>query len=199
MGRDAFIDKFICARKKRNLTLEETADILGISAFALEKYESGVAAPSISFVSKAEKFLNINIKGDNLENIFTQGYFGSRIPLLTEYDLINDCDYHVIYYFELPHLEKYGENNLFALRYMGEDIPEKGILHDSILVFVRCNKVTCDGIYAIVSRDALRFKQAELSEGEIKMTPLDSKRRIPKNFKTVSAKGRLVSCINTYK
>lgn len=199
MIKDAFLSEFIRVRKERNLTVEDVAKILEINADALKKYESGTVAPSVSFILKAEKFMQLFAMNNNFENIFTQGYFGSKIPLLTEYDLINDCSDRVIYYFELPHLEKYGENNLFALRYTGGDVPEKGILHDSILVFVQCTKVDRDGIYAIVKRDTLSIKSASLENGEIRLEPLDGKKRTPNFYKTSKARGRLVSCINNYK
>lgn len=199
MSRDAFMDKFIDFRKEHNLSIEEAAAITGVSTTSLSMYESGMMAPSIGFIEKAEKIIGFSTGDTNFQNIFTQGYFGSKIPLLTEYDLVNDCDYHVIYYYELPQLEKYGENNLFALMYVGDDIPEKGILNGAVLVFVKCSKITSDGVYAVVSRGALKFKNAEIVDSNvIKLTPLDGKRRIPTRVKSSSANGRLVCCINTY-
>lgn len=134
----------------------------------------------------------------NLENVFVQGLVGSKIPLFTEYDFINHFDHRVVYYFELPHLEKYGAENLFALRYTGDDVLQKGIMHDSILIFKKCTRITKDGVYAVVSRNSLKFKRAELLDDKIHITPLDGKRRIPKLCKSASAVGRLVCCINNY-
>ncbi len=198
MITDIFLNKFIRMREKRNMSVEDVSQIIGISADAIRKYESGLSAPSVEFVLKVEEFMQTSALSNNLENIFTQGYFGSKIPLLTEYDLINDCSDRVIYYFELPHLEKYGANNLFALRYTGVDVPDKGILHNSILVFVRCEKVDRDGIYAIVKREALSIKSATLKNGEIRLEVLDGKKRAPNFYKTSKASGRLVCCINNY-
>lgn len=198
MITDIFLNKFTRMREKRNMSVEDVSQIIGISADAIRKYESGLSAPSVEFVLKVEEFMQTSALSNNLENIFTQGYFGSKIPLLTEYDLINDCSDRVIYYFELPHLEKYGANNLFALRYTGVDVPDKGILHNSILVFVRCEKVDRDGIYAIVKREALSIKSATLKNGEIRLEVLDGKKRAPNFYKTSKASGRLVCCINNY-
>lgn len=199
MNRDAFVDRFISVRKERNLTVEEAAAILDVSAKTLSMYESGVAVPTLGFAEKAEKFIGSFVEVTSFQNIFVQSDFGNKIPLLTEYDFINDCDYHVIHYYELPQLKKYEDKNLFALKYSGTDIPEKGILNDSILVFVQCDRIRCDGVYAVASRGALKFKQAEvLDTKEIRITPLDGKRRIPSRCKSASARGRLVCCINTY-
>ena len=198
MVTDIFLSKFIRMRKERNLSEEDVAKIIDINADAIRKYESGICAPSVDFVIKAEEFMRISAHGNNFENIFTQGYFGSKIPLLTEYDLINDCDDRVIYYFELPHLEKYGENNLFALRYTGDDIPENGILTNSVLVFVNCEKVDRDGIYAIIKRDVLSIKSATIENGVIRLETVDGKKRAPNFYKSVTARGRLVCCINNY-
>ena len=88
---------------------------------------------------------------------------------------------------------------MFALAYTGDDIPEKGILNGAVLVFVQCDKITRDGVYAVASRGALKFKNAEIVDDNIiKLTPMDGKRRIPTRVKSASARGRLVCCINTY-
>ncbi len=199
MSRDPFIDKCIRARKKRGLTVEEAAKAMNMSASALRRYEEGRAAPSQAFIDKATKFLCTPASEDHLESLFAQGQFGNKIPLVTEADLMSDCENHIVSYYELPDLAEYGQNNLFALRYTGESVPEKGISENSILVFTRCKRVDRDGVYAVASRNTLKLKQAQLSEGRIKLTPLDNKKRLPQYFTTVSAKGRLVCCINTYK
>ncbi|MBQ6998767.1 MAG: helix-turn-helix transcriptional regulator [Clostridia bacterium] len=198
MITDSFLSKFIRMRKERNMSVEDVAQVIGISADAIRKYESGFSVPSVEFVLGAEEFMQTSALSNNLENTFTQGHFGSKIPLLTEYDLINDCSDRVIYYLEIPHLEKYGKNNLFALRYTGADVPDKGILHNSTLIFVRCEKVDRDGIYAIVKRETLSIKSATLKNGEIRLEVLDGKRRAPNFYKTSKASGRLVCCINDY-
>lgn len=138
------------------------------------------------------------IKGSNLENVFVQGGIECKIPLLTEYDLINDIDHRALYYFELPHLEHYGAENLFSMVYTGESIPEYCIHKNSILIFKRCEKVTEDGVYAILSRDTVKFSKAEISGDSIRITPLDNKRHLPKIRKTVSALGKMISSINNY-
>ena len=58
-------------------------------------------------LEKAEKFIGSFVEVTSFQNIFVQSDFGNKIPLLTEYDFINDCDYHVIHYYELPQLKKY--------------------------------------------------------------------------------------------
>lgn len=196
---DPFIDEFIRIRKQRNMSLEDVSQIMGISADAIRSYESGFSIPSLDFISKAKEIMGISTSADTLENTFVQGSFGRKIPLLTEYELINDCSERVMYYFELPHLEKYGESNMFALRYTGDDVPDKGILNNAILVFTRCEKVDRDGVYAIVKRDKLSIKTATFSDGKIRLELLDGKKRTPNFYKTVNARGRMVSCINTYK
>lgn len=138
------------------------------------------------------------IKSSNLENVFVQGGIECKIPLFTEYDLINDIDHRVIYYFELPHLESHGAENLFALEYKGESIPEHCIHKNSVLIFKRCEKVTSDGVYAVASRDSLKYKKAEITKDGIRITPLDNKKHLPQIRKTVSALGKMIASINNY-
>jgi len=195
---DIFVKKFRASRIALGKTIEEMAQCLGVDSETILKYEEGVIAPSLKFIEKAEEFFNISANEEGFQNIFTQGYFGTKVPLLSDEDLINDCANHVIYYFELPHLSKYGENNLFALRYKGNDILDKGILHDSILVFYRCDKIDRDGIYAVIKRKSLSIKEATLTDDYIRIVPLDSKRRFPSKQKSSVASGRLVCCINNF-
>ena len=139
-----------------------------------------------------------NISIDSFENTFTQGLVGNKIPLYSEYDFVNEDFDKVLSYMELPHLEHYGAKNLFALRYMGEDVLEEGIKHDSILIFTECEKIDRDGIYAVVSRFSMQFKKALFKNKEIYITPLDNKKRFPKISKTAKANGRLVCVINKH-
>lgn len=196
--KDPIIEEYIRIKNQRGLSTQGMADILGINADALEKYESGMVLPSYNFVKKVREHLKIHAADSGFENIVTQGCFGNIIPLITEYDLITNCDNHVVFYMELPQLNEY-KDKLFAMCYKGESVPEYGILPESVLVFTWCDNIDRDGVYAVVSRGALKFKKARLSDGMINVTPLDGKRHLPNRFKSASAKGRLVCCVNTYK
>ncbi len=198
MAADAFISEFIRARRERGITAEQAAEIMGIDTDALRKYESGAVSASVSFMERAEKFMGGFKAESNLENIFTQGYFGSKIPLLTEHDFINDCENHVIYYMELPQLEHYGNDNLFALRYTGDNVPDMGILKNSVLVFVLCDKMKDEGVYAVVKRDKLKLEEMRYVDGQMRISELNGKKNRPRFAKSATARGKLVCCVNTY-
>ena len=198
MALDNFVENFVKFRRDKGISVEEASSLMNISPDTLINIENGFVVPSIKFIEDAKAVFNIESEKTDFENTFTQSYFGFEIPFVTEADIINDCTDRVISYIRLPHLEHYGENNLFAVRYMGGDVAERGILHGSILVFVNCEKVTCDGVYAIVSRGTLQFKTAERKDGKITLRVMNGKKNMPKTFKSAKAIGRLVSCINIY-
>lgn len=197
--RNLFIREFINIRKERGLTTGQAAEMLGISESELIRYESNKSPLSFDFIIKATSFVGKE-EFSGLANVFVQGNFGSKIPLVSEGDLINDEDTSVRFYYEVPDVEHYVKDGMFALRYTGADVPELGVLSGCTMIFVNCTSVDRDGVYAVISRDKLRYKKAELipETNEIRLTPLDGTRRIPKRFKKVSARGRMVCAINTF-
>ena len=193
------IQTLVSIRKEHGLTIDELAEKLQWSAESICDYEKGITVPPVAFIEKAEKFFGVGISGaDNWETVFSQGFFGPKIPLILPEDLVADNYNRIRCYFELPNLKQYGENRLFALHYTGESLPEKGILHDSILVFFECDCVDRPGIYAIISRGKLAFKDVTVSDDKYRIEPLDSKKHFPVFRKTCKAAGRLVSCINNF-
>lgn len=195
-----FMREFINVRKERGLTIGQAAEMLGIPESELVRYELNKSPLSVDFILKAISFVDKE-EFSGLANVLVQGNFGSKIPLVSEYDLINDRDTSLHIYYEIPDIEHYVQDGMFALRYDGANIPELGVVNGCAMIFVNCTSVDRDGVYAIISRDKLRYKMAELipETDEIRLTPLDGTRRIPKRFKKVSARGRMVCAINTYK
>ena len=194
-----FPEKFRRLRIEKNLTEEELAEKLGVDVVSIKEFENGTFVPSLNFFEKAEAFFGFSDDDFvSFNNIFTQGYFGTKVPLLREEDLISDNSNRIIYYFELPHLSKYGEDNLFALRYLGKNQPKIGIMHDSILVFVRCDKIDRDGIYAVIKRKALSIRSATITNGKIRMVYLSTPKELSTTAKSSIAAGRLVCCINNF-
>lgn len=199
MTDELLIKKFRKLRLERSLTEEDLAKKLGVSVETIEEFEKGTLVPSLKFLEKAEEFFGFDVADTtSFESIFTQGYFGTKVPLLKPEDLIADSSNRVVYYFELPHLSKYGEDNLFALRYTGNNVTSKGILHDSIMVFVRCEKIDRDGVYVVIKRGCLTIKDATIINGEINTINLTSGRPFPSRAKSSIAAGRMVCCINNY-
>ncbi len=197
--RDKFIENLSKYISDNNLDLKDVADALNIDEIELRLYLNEDVVPSFKFISEAQRKFEIDIQDiNNFENIFVQGYFGTKIPLLINEDFEKDNLNKVVAYYEIPHLNKLGENTLFALRYTGNNIIDKGIFHDSILIFQHCTEIDRNGIYAVVKRGRLCIKEAELTEHGIRITPLDSVKRISVTQKTSVASGRLVSCINNF-
>lgn len=194
------IQEFIRIRKERGLSLHQVSQIIGVSEKQLIMYENNELPMSFEFMMKVLQFAGGDILS-SLANVFTQGNFGCKIPLVSEEDVINDEDKSVEFYYELPDIEDYAKDGMFAIEYDGDDIPEYGILSGCKMIFVNCKSVDRDGVYAIISRDKLRYKKAEIisDTGEIRLTPLDGARRLPKRFKKVSARGRMICAVNTYK
>lgn len=196
---DKFIENLAKYIYDNNLTTKDIADILGFDEREVELYLKQEVVPSFKFINEVQLKFNIDAEEKNsFENIFVQGYFGYKTPLLNDEDFIKDNVNRVIAYYEIPHLNKFGDNNLFALRYTGNNIVDKGIFHDSILIFHHCTQIDRDGIYVVVKRGRLGIKEAVFTEHGIRMTPLDSVKRIPVMQKTSVASGRLVCCINNF-
>lgn len=199
MTDNLLAEKFRSLRIGKNLTEEELAEKLGVDVVTITEFENGTLVPSLNFFEKAEAFFDFKDDGFvSFNNIFTQGYFGTKVPLLRDEDLVADNSNRVIYYFELPHLSKYGEDNLFALRYLGKNQPKIGIMHDSILVFVRCSKIDRDGIYAVIKRKSLSIRSATITNGKIRMVNLSTPKELSTMAKSSVAAGRLVCCINNF-
>lgn len=194
------IREFARLRSERGLSVGQAAKLLGITEEELIRYELKRSPLSYDFVMKAAALFG-NDKFSGLANVFTQGSFGSKIPLVSEFDLINDCDSNLRLYYEIPEVEDYVGEGMFALRYNGIDVPELGILNGCTMIFANCKSVDRDGVYVVISRDKLRYKKADFipDTGEIRLTPLDGLRRIPQIFKKVSARGRMVCAINVYR
>lgn len=196
--KDLFIKKLNEKIINEKLNMADVAAKLNVDVKTLESYLNGMCVPGFEFILKARRIYDINDENDFLSNIFTQGYFGTKIPLLTKEDFANDCTNRVIAYYEIPHLNKYGENNLFALKYTGNNIEDKGIMHDSILIFHQCTSIEQSGIYAVVKRGALSIKEATVTDRGLRIVNLEARKRLPVTQKTSVASGRLVCCINNY-
>lgn len=178
---------------------KELADTLGCSEDDICEYEKGTFVPPAELIRKAETaYGNIFSDDDNWKTVFVQGFFGPKIPLFIPEDLINDNYNRIQCYFELPNLRHFGENCLFALNYDGDNVPDKGILKGSILVFYKCDEVDREGIYVVSNRGKLTFKEVTVSDDKYRIATLDGKRRLPVFRKTAKALGRLVSCVNNY-
>ena len=186
-------------RLNRGLSVKEMSDVLGVSEKERSCYESGEDIPTIEFVAEFMRHFNNN-KVSGLTNEFVQPKFSTKIPFVSEKHVDGVVDKMDLFY-EIPDTDYCAGEGLFAMRYCGDDIPEWGVLSGSTIIFVNCHHIGQDGVYAVMSRGCIKIKKAEVinSNGEVRVTPLDGANRIPKTFKNLAVKGRMVCCINNYR
>lgn len=165
------------SREENGFTVRELAELIGVSASTVSKYETGVHEPKMQVIEKIAKILNVNpvwlmgVQADKYEtnlDALASGESYNRVPVLG----IIAAGQPIFAYENIEGYEYSAEQADFCLRVKGDSMINARI-YDGDIVFVRKQDDVENGEIAVVLIDgyAATLKRIYKANGTVILQP----------------------------